>query len=206
VDPELTRFLQRLNRATMEAFADAVEQSLLTAKQNHFRVLMVVSPICLACRGPLLSLHNEKLSPEAAERFAALLKKGREQWKAGQAQAAKETLQQAAQIDPEYAEARYLLGLALRQLGQTAEAKRDLEAAVEFDASAETIKEPPDRRLRSLAVKYQTRLFDLEDLLCRWLPDGIIDDRAMIDLTHLNLHAQKLFTDELAKTISEMGL
>jgi tetratricopeptide (TPR) repeat protein len=203
VDPELHAFMRRLGSAAAQAYARFLATALETAGGYRARALVLVPPTCLACMPPLFSLHDAKLSAADAVRFAEHLAAGEQAESAGRHAEAAIALDQAVQIDPTYAKARFLLGSTYRELGRIDEARAELQAAVQYDASVESIKEPPDASTRQIAAEAGALLFDLENFVTDHSPGGIPDGRAMIDLTHLSLDMQAQAAKALAAFIDE---
>jgi len=202
-DPELARFLENLNQAAADAYVQLLDQTLARAKADGYRMLVIIPPTCLACTPPLFSIHAPSIHPEQARRFAELMNEGEKLLSAEQFAAAGAKLEEAVKIDPTYARARYLLGAALRRQGLADRAREELIAAATYDASIESIKEPPDASTREIAARYGMPTFDLEQFLREILPDGIPDQNAMADLTHLRMPVQQQFTRALAQQLHE---
>ena len=201
VNPPLATFMRKINAAAAAAYADFLETGLQRAADYRAQVIVVVPPTCLACRDPLFSVHAPELAEAQAVQFAKHLAAGEQKLKAGDVDGAIIELTAARDLDPTYARARYQLGVALRRAGRHDQARAELAAAVEHDASVETIKEPTDASTREIAARAGARLFDLETFVVDRMPDAIVDHRAMIDLTHLTLDMQWKFAEALAKQI-----
>ncbi len=205
IDPDLSRFMRRLNAAAAKSYGIFLEDTIARTKEEGVRVLLILPPTCLTCQPPLFSIHAPDVTDEQAKAFAQFFEEGEKRLERGAVREAVDSFVSAKKIDPEYALVRWRLGQAYRKIGDLSGAKAELAAAVEFDASSESIREPPEQSTREIARRYGLRVFDMDEFLSSRRPGGIIDEKAMIDPTHLTLDMQLLFSEALAKMIGSLA-
>lgn len=125
-DPRLVRVYRN--------FAANLRGIVAAASQAGAKTLLCTVVANLKDCPPFLSLHEPALSAPALERWKAAFNAGRLSWEIGDAAAALPRLETAAALDPEYADTHFMLGRIALRAGRTADARRELFAALQWDA------------------------------------------------------------------------
>jgi len=116
---------------------------------------------------PLLSLHRAGLTAPELEAWGRAFNRGRIEWLLGDAGRARADLLQALDIDPQYADAAFMLGTLDLQAGDVAAARRRMVDARHWDA----LRFRPDTRINEIIREVArgapagTSLVDAADLL-----------------------------------------
>ena len=83
---------------------------------------------------PFLSRHRGGLAPAELAAWTAAFDEGRVSWLLGENQKARDLLEKALRIDPQYADTSFMLGTLDLGAGETASARRHLVDALHWDA------------------------------------------------------------------------
>jgi tetratricopeptide (TPR) repeat protein len=96
---------------------------------------------------PFASAHRDGMTAAELERWAALYKEGTREWELGQPDEAVRLLTEALKLDPEYAEAHFVMGRLRDGAGDTAGAREHYLRALHWDA----LRFRPDGRINDIA-------------------------------------------------------
>lgn len=83
---------------------------------------------------PFLSRHREGLTPAALAAWTAAFDEGRVAWLLGEKGKARDRLDEALRLDPQFADTSFMLGTLALEAGDTASARRLLVDALHWDA------------------------------------------------------------------------
>jgi tetratricopeptide (TPR) repeat protein len=159
--------------------------------------LLLVSPVANLEWAPFKSEHRNGLTAEQLAEFDKLRQEASEIF-AKDLPAAIQKLEAAAQIDDEYAELHYDIGLALQELGRRNEAEQALVRAKELDVCPLRILEPLREVIRNVAAETQTPVVDAHGLLAGLSRNGFPDRQWLVDHCHPTIEGHQQIADAIA--------
>jgi tetratricopeptide (TPR) repeat protein len=198
-----------LKQRILEHFAFNLEQMVRIA-DAHDVALVFVQPVSnLKDFSPFKSQHRDDLTPGDAARFETFLTEGRGLLQEGSARAAAQTLRQALEIDPLYAEAHFRLGRAELASGNYAAAREALVAAKELDVAPLRALERSVELIAETAARHDVALVDLPALLetenVRQRGHPILGQEFLLDHVHPDLAVHSRIAEEILKALAASG-
>ncbi len=148
-DPALTEVYQN--------FGDNLQRVVDSAAKSNCQVILCTVSANLQDSAPFASLHRADLDGPASEKFKSVFERGRLAFSLRDWPTAVAQLSQAVEIDPEYADAQYLLGRALEAQLQPEEARKHFLAALHWDALRFRPDAPINDTVRVVARRNQNR-------------------------------------------------
>jgi tetratricopeptide (TPR) repeat protein len=142
-DPRLGKVYQN--------FEANLEDMVNCASDAGAKVVLATVVANLKDCAPFVSLHREGLSQADLSSFAQAHDAGILAWRLGNHARARELLEQAARIDPEYAETAFVLGRVEEALGEMNSARRHYGQALHFDALRFRPDQPINETVRRIA-------------------------------------------------------
>jgi tetratricopeptide (TPR) repeat protein len=129
----------------------------------HARAKVVLATVVANLRDspPFASLHRQGMTDAELSRWKASFEKGRGQWELDQTSGAIASLSEALELDPQYADARYIMGDLLERSGDIQGARAHYLAALHWDA----LRFRPDGRINSIARTVAAETPDLVHLV-----------------------------------------
>jgi tetratricopeptide (TPR) repeat protein len=167
--------------------------------------LLIVSPVANLQWAPFKSEHRADLSAMQLAEFDALMKEASDLY-GSDLPAAIQKLQQAVELDPEYAAVHYELGLGLLELGRRNEAERALFRAKELDVCPLRMLEPIKQTIRQVAAETNTPLVDAEAVLAALSRNGFPDNQWLVDHVHPTIEGHQQIADAIAEKLVQLQL
>jgi tetratricopeptide (TPR) repeat protein len=202
-DPEL-------KDSILAHFEYNLEQMAAIARSGDV-ALVFVEPISnLKDFSPFKSEHRSDLSPAEEESFAGYLAAGRSHLAQGNAEAALASLRQAADVDPEYAEAHFRLGQSLMALGRHDDAREAFARAKELDIAPLRALESQSQILTEVSRRGGFPLIALPAIIeadCTGrFGHRIPGNEYFLDHVHPNLSVHALIAEEIVDLLAEQGI
>jgi tetratricopeptide (TPR) repeat protein len=177
-DPRLERVYR--------SFAANLAATVQSGKKSGARVLLSTVAVNLLDNPPFASRHGAGLAPAAQAAWERNFQLGLAAQRQGHLAAALAAYQQAARLDPDFAELAFCRARCERALGQTNAAHADFQLACDLD----TLRFRADSRLnqiiRQTAAAQNVRLVDAELELARRSPGGVPGEDLFYDHVHLH--------------------
>ena len=120
--------------AVYQNFAANLEAVVAVGRACGAKVVLATVVANLRDCAPFASRHRPGLSGADTARWQLCFDQGRRAWEFGDLERAAPLLRKAAELDPEDADGRYLLGQVLDQQGDLPAAREELVAALHWDA------------------------------------------------------------------------
>lgn len=189
-------------------FRQNLADVLGTAAKANTAVVLSTVVTNLKDSSPFVSVHSAPLSDAARQQWQAAFDAGCQAQSQGDYVKANAEFEQAAAIDPDYAELEYRRGQCHLQLGDPSKAKREFESARDHDALRFRADFTINRIIREVAQgEDHVSLIDSEAELSGQLEDGIIGDEFLYEHVHLNFNGNYQLGMLLADAIAErLGL
>lgn len=115
-------------------------------------------------------------------------------------------LEQAATLDPRYAQLLFLIGICHEHIGQWNEAKHWFVRAKDEDICPLRILEPMRDVIHDVALRHELPLVDIQALIEAQTDDGIPGDQWLLDHVHPTVSGHQLTADALCRTMAAMNL
>lgn len=121
-------------------------RDIVAAARSGGAKVILCTPACnVRDCAPFLSLHRPDLAPADREAWTRAFERGRLSWLMGENEKGRSLLAQALRIDPQYADASYMLGPLELAAGEVAQARRHLADALHGDG----LRFRPDPRINA---------------------------------------------------------
>ncbi len=173
-------------------FQANLKDIIATAESVGAKTLLCTVPTNLAACPPFTSVHGPDLTPFQKESWQQAFDKGRDLQTGGDFQAALVSYQQAWQLDNQFAELAYCMGICHLDLDQWEPAREFLKQARDLDALRFRADSDINRIVRETALAHRDQgaaLLDLVEAL-EQLSDGRpLDDQYLVDHVHLTVPA-----------------
>lgn len=196
---------EQLERVTAHYQANLLAM-VRAARARGIPIVLIDVPVNLKDWWPNASVHRRDLSADGRAAFAAQLRRGVLALESGDADQAVAAFGAANEIDPGHAEAHFLRGRALQQLGRAPEAEDAYRRALAEDAH-------PFRDLprfaalrREIAQAEGVPLVDAPGALARLSEDGIPGLDVLVDYVHPTVEANELIAQEVLLVLAREGL
>lgn len=191
-------------------------ERMIVACQTADVPLLIVKPVSnLRDASPFKSQHRRGLSAEDRIRFEALLASTDPESNQGRALVAgqvreklnsnRKALEQAVELDPRFALARYRLGQTLLLLGNVNESRVHLIAAKEEDVCPLRAIEPILAAVEGIADRNGVPMLDAQALFASHSPDGIVGSESLVDHVHPSIAGHQVLADAIAKEFQRQG-
>jgi lysophospholipase L1-like esterase len=165
--------------------------------------LLFVSPVSNLQFAPFKSEHRATIAVEDQERFHSLLKQAGELYGSDLKQALL-LLQQASQIDDQYAQVHFEIGSCLLELGMANEARDAFIRAKELDVCPLRMLEPMKEIIRTVAEDTKTPLVDAHALITANSRSGFPDRQWLVDHVHPTMSGHQLIADAIAEKLEAL--
>jgi len=182
------------------------------AKSCQYGVIVSTIAVNLKECAPFASIHNNSLSETKLNEFSKLLLEADTKMLENDYTSAESLLNRAVNIDPQYAEARFRLGLCYLALGKTNDALLELSLARDLDALrfradskinkiiSETVNSSPYKNLEFI---------DTEKIFNETSPSGISGENFFFEHVHFNFSGNfllaELFAQKIEKRLTEQA-
>jgi tetratricopeptide (TPR) repeat protein len=199
-----------LQQRIAEHYAFNLHRLVRTARSVGAQVIFVVPASNYKDCSPFKSQHDTRLAASQRERCDSLTAQGARAALANDLPAALAALQDAAAIDPRYAETTYRLGQVQLELGKAGEAAVSFQRAIDEDICPLRQPTPLRNALRGVAVQEQVPLVDFPQLLqdsTRVLTgQRILGNEYFLDHVHPTIAGHRILAVALAEQIFTLGL
>ena len=193
-------------RAVRDTYERNVRAILELARDHGVPVVVCTVAANLVDWRPNKSLLDPGLSPDARDRFAALVRRGQKAGSAGDTAAAAEALAAASVLDPGHAQTHYRLGRAYQRLGRWDEALASFVRARDTDAQPSRTISSLNETLAALAVEYGLPFLDAEALLVEASPNRQLGFNLIEDYVHPNLEGHRRIAHALYRLVRTAGI
>lgn len=112
-------------------------------------------------------------------------------------------LQQAVQLDPQFAFSWYQLGRQLIAAGRTAEAETAFQRACDEDVCPLRMTSVLASQMKRIAEDYNVQIIDSRPLLAEFTRDGILGDRVLVDHIHPSFTSHQQIAIKLLAVVGE---
>ncbi|HAM73648.1 MAG TPA: hypothetical protein DCM86_18600 [Verrucomicrobiales bacterium] len=193
-------------------FEQNVADILGVAARSGGETLLCTVGVNLRDSAPFASLHRQGLPASEERRFAELLTNAVTRLESGDATNALAQLDEAARIDPGYAEIPFQTGRALLSLRRTTEARSAFQRACDLDALRFRADSRQNEILRrqAAAPRGGCRLVDVAQALADQAPDGVPGDESFHEYVHLsfdgNHRVALLLAGPIAESLDRRGI
>jgi lysophospholipase L1-like esterase len=181
-----------------------LRRMIAIAKARNIPVILIQPPSNLSDCPPFKSEHCAGLSPDDRQAWNRLVQKARNCYRDNLPRAVK-LLNQAIEIDDQYALTFYELGQCYEILGQQEDARVAYLRARELDVCPLRILEPMEQALARAARKTRTPLLNAHELLEARSPTGILGDYLLADHIHPSIEGHKIIAQELVDVMQSQG-
>ncbi len=191
-------------RGVVQHFGVNLQRLETIASQNEIPLLFVLPSSNLADQPPFKSQHRDDLTSDELARFDELMAEAQSLMRRDSA-AALEKLQQARDIDPEFAELRYHLGRLHEVRREFEAARREFIAARDEDICPLRMISPLETVMRNVATETDTPLLDAHDLLERESRNGILGGGLLVDHVHPSIEKHQTIALALLEQLATLG-
>lgn len=167
-------------------------------------VILVQPPSNLAGSPPFKSEHHPPLTAAEEARWRELVTTARHHYADDRA-AALESLRQAVEISPGYAETLYDLGQCLLAAGQFEEAREWLVRARDHDVVPLRMLSELEEAIQRVAADRDVPFLNAHQLLEAQTPHGILDDSLLVDHIHPGFDGHQAIAAALLERMAEAG-
>lgn len=158
---------------------------------------------------PFGSLHSPALGSRTLQEWENIYGRAARLQTNGDYAAARTLLQQADQLDPDYAELHFRWGECAWSLGDYAEAGRQFQLARDLDTLRFRCDSHLNRIIRETTANRTNEglyLLDAEELFARQSPHGITGDKFLYEHVHLNFDGNYLLARSVAEQVGQILL
>lgn len=188
--------------ATIAQFAANLQRIVQTAAGARVPLLLV-GPVSNLQYAPFKSEHRPGLTAAQLERFDALTREATTLY-AQDLHQALSLLREASNIDNQYAQLQFDIGVCLLELGRYNEAQAALTKAKELDICPLRMLEPMKQLIHDVADLTKTPLLDAHDLIASKSRSGFPDQEWLVDHVHPSMSGHQLIADALADKLVEL--
>lgn len=189
-------------------FRRNLEAIVRTGTRNGSRVLLSTVAVNLKDSPPFASLHGPRFDAARRGEWEQLYAAGQQAEAAGNATEAIRAYEQAARLDPEFAELQFRIGRCWSSLTNFVPARKAFEAACDADA----LPFRADSRLNSIILDTANRFgggnvdaVNAGAALARLTPEGVAGGEAFHEHVHLNFagnyHLARAFAEKLEPSL-----
>ena len=154
---------------------------------------------------PAASTNSPRLSLEGRTRWDQWFQGGQVHQREKHFAEALRAYQEAAKIDPTYADLQYRLGIDYEATGDYEAAKKAYLLARDYDRSPTRAKSRMNENIRELTKKYGLIFVDVVSSFEKLSPHGIITGDLIYDDVHPSIKAQQIIVDEILHALAEKG-
>ena len=172
------------------------------AKQNNVPVWLLKPMSNLKDNPPFKSQHRDGMSEPQVARWKALIEQARSLYR-DDLEKSISLLEQAIEIDDQFAETHYELGKCHETLNQKGSALVAFRRARELDICPLRILAPMEDALDRVALETEVPYIDLQQLLTGYSRIGILGDKMLVDHVHPSIRGHQLIADALATRFVE---
>lgn len=176
------------------------------ARDRGVPIMLLTVPVNLRDWVPNVSTHRADLDAEALAAWREHFRRGVEALEAGEPERAARELARSVEIDGTYAEGRFRLAGALRALGRVEEARREYEAALEWDAYPFRSLPRFRRVLEEASAERDATLVDAAGAVSRRAADGIPGYDVLVDYVHPTVASNEAIAHAVLEAILAQGL
>lgn len=178
-----------------------LERMIGLARAAGARVIFVNPASNLRDCSPFKSEFREGLPEDERQRCAALLRKAREEFFANRAAEAMKIADEAAQIDPSYAEAHYVRGRILEKLGRFSDAREALLRARDEDVCALRAPAAIGKILAQVCREKNVPLIDFQAMADSASENGLTSSKLFLDHVHPTVDGYRMIALEILRTM-----
>lgn len=176
------------------------------AESAGAKVILVTPAANLKDCSPFKSEHSEGLNDDQIRRFQVLLGRGLKASDSGKWSEALEAFDQAAEIDPRYADVHYRRGRVLAELERRDEAEAAFEKALEEDVCPLRILPSMRRAITETAEEKGVTLIDFAGIVAARSEHGIPGSEFFLDHVHLTIDGYRLLALELMSALERENI
>lgn len=193
-------------RGVFEHFRFNLQRMINRCREAGVEILFCSPVDNLKDFSPFKSMFSSNLPAEDRLRLAAMLRQAAGALNGKDPHSAAGILEEAAGLDPLYAETFFLLGKARLASGDTARAYPALLLARELDVCPLRAQEPIHAALREESSRAGVDLLDLQALFSSRSPGGIIGDELLLDHIHPSPEGNMMIAAEIAGWMTGRGM
>ncbi len=202
---ELYRRDTQWQRNIVQHFEFNLRRMIEMSKRMDVPIVLVDPPANLADCPPFKSEHTTGLKADELARIRKLTTTAIEA-SGSDPNLAIQLLEEAAEIDPDYAATHFQLGSFYAQAGRFQDAKRHFQLARDEDICPLRITEPLSQVIRTVATDTETRCVNVRRTFEEQSEGTISGNTLFFDHVHPTFHGHQLIAAELVKTLQAMKI
>ena len=191
-------------RQVVEHYAYNLRRMLQSARRAGVPVLLVNPVSNLRDCPPFKSQHRAGLTKLQADQFDRWLAAGRRLLESDPRRALP-LIQQAVELDDQYAEAWFLLGQCRDRLRADSQALEAYRRAQELDICPLRMLDSMRDALWRIAAEFRTPVVDVQAEFERRCPEGIVGEYLMLDHVHPSIRGHQIIANLLTDAMIQIG-
>ena len=205
VGPQAYHRDDALRRNVVEHFRFNVARMVDIARSAGAEVILVTPAVNLRNCAPFKSEHRAGITPAESAEWQKLVQHATQQHRTTNWSEAASALQQAARIDPQFADEYYLLGHAFWELGRFDEGRDVFVRALKEDVCPLRALPEMLAAMRDIAVRRKVALVDFVNLIGSKSPHGVPGEEWFLDHVHPTIECHRVLALALMEKMSERG-
>ena len=205
VGPQAYHRDEALRRHVVDHFRFNVGRMVDIARSAGAEVILVTPAVNLRNCAPFKSEHRAGITPGESAEWQKLVRHATQLHRTTNWIEAVSALQQAARIDPEFADEYYLLGHAFWELGRFDEARDAFLRSLNEDVCPLRALPEMTTAMRDLAAQCKVALVDFVKLIESKSPHGVPGEEWLLDHVHPTIEGHRVLGLALMDKMSERG-
>lgn len=193
---------EELRRSVIEHFDYNLRQIVGVARDHDIDLIFVKPVSNIKDFSPFKSESTSSAGPVEIAQREELLAEGVAYIEQDEPAKALELLQQAARLDPEYAETHFRIGRALLAMGDLRGAEKAFVLAKDLDVAPLRALEPIVETVAQIAAEFDIPLVDLPAIL----GDVILGNEQLLDHVHPDVPVHSLIAEHVARVLVEQSV
>jgi tetratricopeptide (TPR) repeat protein len=205
IGPQAYHRDEALRKSIIGHFRFNLARMVDIARSGGAKVILVTPAVNLRNCAPFKSEHRAGITPAEAAEWQKVVRHATQQHRTTNWAEAVSALQQAAQIDPKFADEYYLLGHALWELGRFDEARNAFLRALNDDVCPLRALPEMIAAVREIADQRKAALVDFVKLIESKSAQGVPGEDWFLDHVHPTIDGHRVLALALIQNMSERG-